>query len=341
MKLYGKEIDKVEFFRRAKLKQVVSLDVSQSVDGPSKGVTRYDFRNGSGMEFTVLPDKCLDIPTLRYKGYNLALNGNIVNPALAIPTVRTESARYMGGGMMFTAGLYNAGYPNEDADGEFHPIHGRVSMVPAQNAYTKQGFEDDGRYIMECGGVVVENGFGGRSLQLTRKITTEMGVSELLIEDTLENLSPNPCEYMILYHSNFGWPMLDEGLRCIFPKGKITPRTPQAAEGIADAEKITAPVDGFFEHCYFREADPDENGWATYKIENDKLGIGAYISCDLSTLPILVQWKSMAPGGYALGLEPTNNFINGRKTAKEEGTIPVIEGYGKVKFKVKIGCYDL
>jgi hypothetical protein len=271
----------------------------------------------------------------------MAVGGTITAPSLALPLNKFESGRYMGGGMMFTAGLYNAGYPNEDADGEYHPIHGRVSLVPAQDTYVKQGFADDGSYVMECGGTMIENGAGGKSLSLTRKITTEAGKSEILLEDTLENLTARETQYMILYHSNFGWPMLDEGLRCIFPKAKITPRTPQAEAGLADAEKITAPVDGFFEHCFFREAEPDENGWATHKIENDKIGVGAYISQDLSTLPILLQWKSMAPGGYALGLEPTNNYINGRSAAIADGTIPKIGPYGKIKFSIKIGFYDL
>jgi len=36
--------------------------------GKAQGVRAIDVRNGAGLEFTVLPDRCLDIAWLSYKG---------------------------------------------------------------------------------------------------------------------------------------------------------------------------------------------------------------------------------------------------------------------------------
>jgi len=40
------------------------------VDGKAKGVRAYDVKNGSGLEFTILADRCLDIAGLSFKGNN-------------------------------------------------------------------------------------------------------------------------------------------------------------------------------------------------------------------------------------------------------------------------------
>lgn len=40
--------------------------------GKAEGVRAVDVKNGSGLEFTVLPDRCMDIAWLSYKGNNLS-----------------------------------------------------------------------------------------------------------------------------------------------------------------------------------------------------------------------------------------------------------------------------
>jgi hypothetical protein len=44
----------------------------------------------------------------------------------------------------------------------------------------------------------------------------------------------------------------------------------------------------------------------------------------------------MAGGDYALGLEPTNCFIMGRKLERENGTLPVLKAFESVKHAVTI-----
>ena len=40
-------------------------------DGPARGVRAFDVRNGKGMSLTVMADRGMDIPFLRYKGVNV------------------------------------------------------------------------------------------------------------------------------------------------------------------------------------------------------------------------------------------------------------------------------
>ena len=54
------------------------------------------------------------------------------------------------------------------------------------------------------------------------------------------------------------------------------------------------------------------------------------------TLPILAEWRSMAAGDYALGLEPANNYIMGRHDERENGTLPVLKAFESITNTVKI-----
>lgn len=56
----------------------------------------------------------------------------------------------------------------------------------------------------------------------------------------------------------------------------------------------------------------------------------------LRRLTILVQWRSMASGDYACGLEPGNSYIMGRKQERENGTLPVLKPFETVKTEVSI-----
>ena len=49
----------------------------------------------------------------------------------------------------------------------------------------------------------------------------------------MTNLSGNPAEMQMLYHINFGTPILDPGAKVVAPVEAIVPRDPRAAEGIA------------------------------------------------------------------------------------------------------------
>jgi hypothetical protein len=77
------------------------------------------------------------------------------------------------------------------------------------------------------------------------------------------------------------------------------------------------------------------------KLENEELGIGLYIEYDKENLPNLTQWKSMKSGDYALGIEPCNCFVKGRKEERENGTLKTIAAFSKLEFKLKIGFYGI
>ena len=108
-----------------------------------------------------------------------------------------------------------------------------------------------------------------------------------------------------------------------------------------DWDKITAPIENETENLIFHTLKPDVDKVITVKLENPKLGIGAYIQYDSEYLPYLVEWKCMRSGEYALGIEPSNNLIGGMRAEREAGRSRKISAGEKHVIKVVLGFYVL
>jgi hypothetical protein len=342
MKLLGKEYTKKDLLRYCgNIKQIAGITETRFSDGKADGMKNFYVKTGGGLEYTVLPGKCLDISSLNYKGINLSFlaKPGIISSQYGYP-FENEFVNYMTGGMLFTAGLQNVGPSCRDDNGVFHPLHGRIGITPAENPYAKCYWDKDD-YILESGGIMRESALFGHNLSLTRKITSKLGENEIEITDILENNAPESEEFMLLYHFNFGFPFLDENTTLHFPQNTAIPHTEIAKDGIQASETITKPQDGFFEHVFFRDIKEDAYGFVIINVENKALGIGAYIKYEKKNLPNLTQWKSMRSGDYALGIEPCNCYVNGRKGERENGTLKKIKPFSKLTYKLIIGTYTI
>ena len=69
-----------------------------------------------------------------------------------------------------------------------------------------------------------------------------------------------PAPRRLLYHVNFGAPLLDEGARFVAPAATVVPRDPRAAEGIATWDQYGAPETGYAEQVYFLKLHADAAG---------------------------------------------------------------------------------
>ncbi|MBQ5973411.1 MAG: DUF4432 family protein [Oscillospiraceae bacterium] len=341
-RLFGRDYTRNEFLMYAgNPSNFAGVTPMTYTDGKAAGTRALEVRTGTGFEFTLLPDKCLDIRSLRYRGVTLSqsakngLTGNLWGQP--IPGNFPSS---VSGGMLFTAGLRNAGPESVEPDGTFHQCHGNIGVTPAENLCARAWWDGD-EYRIEASGTMRESALFGHNLMLTRTVSTKLGSDELEITDVLENLNGLDEEFCILYHFNFGFPFLTEALKLDFGRNTCQPRTPQAAAGLAEAERIIHPELDFFEHVFFRAMEPDPDGFARVRAENPLLGIGAEIAYEAKNLPNLCQWKSMRAGDYSLGIEPANMYIMGRAAEREHGTLPVLEGFGRREFRLKLRAYSL
>ena len=302
-------------------------------EGNARGVALYQVTTAGGLEFDILADSGLDIGHLRYKGVNISYTtkNGYDSPSRFLP-VPGFFGRYFPGGMLFTCGLLSAGPENTDTkDGGFQPLHGRIHGQGARGLF---GYVEGENIVV--GGELTETEQGGCNFSLRRKYTVPVWGSELLIEDEITNLTPSPFEYMMLYHMNFGWPMLSERAVLELPeKRKVTPRTPYAEQGLAKQCEFCEPINNEEEQVFFNEMESEPYA----RLKNPELGITAEVSWSLDTLPILAQWKNMTSGDYVLGLEPSSCYIMGRERERKEGRLMTLEPFGSVKNCVRLKLY--
>jgi hypothetical protein len=186
-------------------------------------------------------------------------------------------------------------------------------------------------------GVLRETALFGYVLQLHRRIILPAFGSRIIIEDTVENLTPRTEEFMLLYHCNFGYPLISEKARLVLPEPrKTTPRSDFAQTGLGRECTFDPPVDGEEERVFFHEMKEFRA-----RVENPFAGIAVTLTWSSDTLPVLAQWRSMASGDYVLGLEPSNNFIMGRVKERENGTLQTIGAFGSIRTKLEFAFEQL
>ena len=306
--------------------QLVTLRRVTVSEGRAKGTEIIEVKSAGGLELDILPDAGLDIGQARYKGVNMSwMSKNGYDSPAAISPYETEFVNTFPGGLLYTCGLRSAGPANRDGD-EWHPLHGRAHGLSAEQVCAR--VEDD---TIVVSGVLRETALFGHVLQLRREYRIPVFGARIELRDRLTNLAHQAEEYQLLYHCNFGWPLVSAEAHVELPEARrTTPRTPFAAAGLGRETTFTEPVPGEEERVFFHE---DMAHRAS--IVNPAIDTRMTITWS-DTLPILCHWRSMASGDYVCGLEPSNSYIMGRADERKNGTLPVLEPFESVETGVTI-----
>ena len=216
-------------------------------EGRARGSQVIEVATAGGLQLDLLPDSGLDIGQARYRGVNMSWiskNGPDA-PRYDMP-FENEFLKYFPGGLLYTGGLRSCGPANRDGD-EWHPLHGRFHGLSAGQVCAK--VEDD---VIVVSGVIRETSLFGHALELKREYRIPVFGAEIQLTDAVTNLTHQSEEFQLLYHCNFGWPLVCEEARVELPeRRRTTPRTPFAATGLGQEETFTAPVPGEEERVFF------------------------------------------------------------------------------------------
>lgn len=301
-------------------------------EGRAKGTTVLEVTTAGGLQMDILPDTGFDIGQVRYKGVNMSfISKNGYDSPFTYSAAEGEFVNSFPGGMLCTCGLRNVG-PGCNDGGAWHPLHGRIHTTPAEQV---SGCIENNCFVIS--GVLRETALFGHALELRRRIEIPVFGSEIEITDTLTNLTSRAEEFMLLYHFNFGYPMLSKKAKLTLPAGRETlPRSEFAKEGLGRECRFDDPVDGEQERVYFHHLP---ESWAN--LSNSELGISAELSWNGGNLPILTQWRSLASGDYVLGLEPSNCYVMGRAAERENGSLKELDGFSSIKYQVNLSFNDL
>ncbi|MDD5704885.1 MAG: aldose 1-epimerase family protein [Kiritimatiellae bacterium] len=306
--------------RVGRMAQLASIRRLVADDGMGRGMRALEVNNGSGLAFTVYPDRALDIGQAYFKGIPIAW---IAAGGEAAPQFYNESGlgwlRTFGGGLLTGCGLTNVGSPCT-ADGEAHGLHGRLSHLIAEDVNTASEWSQD-TYRLTIRGCVRQSRVFGENLTLARELSTAYGENCITVRDVVENRGFRPSPFMLLYHLNLGWPLVDEGATIEMSPHEVVPRDDHAATGVREWSQFSAPVPGYAERVFYHSLPPDAQGLASARLANPKLGIALRVSYRLAELPYLIQWRMMGQGEYVLGLEPANCYPEGQVNIAKRGLL--------------------
>jgi hypothetical protein len=241
--------------------------------------------------------------------------------------------------MVATCGLTYAGAPTVD-QGESLGLHGRIDHLPAANVWADGGWRGD-EYEMWVRGRMRETVVFGEDLTLTRRVSARLGESRLLIRDIVKNRGFQRTPHMILYHCNFGFPLLMEGSEMIASAKTVVPRDDVAAPGLDNHARFEAPIEGYEEQVFYHDMIADENGYVTVLLVNREFnngqGLGAYVRYRQEELPRFIQWKNVCAGTYVTGFEPANCLVEGRDKDRERGILQFLEPGEEREYILEIG----
>ncbi len=340
MQLYGRSVSKEDITRRVgHISQIAGARASELTSGLAKGVDAIDVKTGTGFEFTVLPGRGLDIAWASYKGVPVGYMSKtgIVGPAYFIEEGTRGFLRNFFAGLLTTGGLSNIGSPSEEG-GEHFGLHGRISNIPAEDVGVSQDWQGDD-YVIRIAGAVRQARVFGECLLLHREITTRLGSNALVVRDVVENAGPRAEPAVLLYHCNFGYPMVSADSRIVTSGGKVEPRHPTPVEAVADHDRLGDPTAGYVEQVFYHSLKA-QDGRAFAVVFNEQLGIGAYVRYRADTLPQFVQWKMLGEQDYALGFEPATHRLEGRAELLRQGQVSPLAVGERRTFEVEIGVVD-
>jgi len=309
-------------------------------DGRGGNMRGIDVNSGSGLQYTILPDRGMDISLASYKGQNLvylSCNGE-THPAFFEP----ENFGWLNtftGGLLTTCGLTYLGAPVKDGEEQLG-LHGRYSTIPARQVADLSGWVGD-EYHIKLRGIIEEGHIFGNKLRLEREISSVQGQNIIGIQDTVTNFGYKSSPYTILYHMNFGYPLLCEYSELIIDPEDTSPATPFAAEGINEFRRFIKPQANCQEQVYYHTMKADSKGETNVCLQNKKLGISLKIKFNTARLPYFTEWKMMGMGEYVLGLEPGNVHAKNRVALREDNILPYLKAGESVTNNIEVLLSDL
>lgn len=324
------------------MSQVAGVRRAELVEGNERGADLVEVFNGSGFCFSVLPGRALDIASAHYKGMSLCFRGSVgdIGPAFYEPQGYGWMRSFFGG-LLTSCGMTFVGHPEVDPEAENQELglHGRLANIPAKGVLAEANWEGD-EYVIRVRGRMREAEVFATNLEMTREISTVLGEKCLRIHDRIENLSVDPSPLMIVYHTNPGFPLLDEGTRLVVQSQKTTEWQEDREVDPTAYTVVRAPQQQVHDDVYIHRLIADDDGNVHVGLINDSLQLGLYWKFPLAEIPILNQWQHFHRGTYVTGIEPGNCSVLGRAWNRKHGTLQYIQPGEVREFHLEIGVLD-
>ncbi|MCD6416065.1 MAG: aldose 1-epimerase family protein [Planctomycetes bacterium] len=331
------------------------------MDGPPWEINKFTLKGGKqhGVELVEIDNGCMSVLIVPSRGMGIleactdevSLGWNsrvrqVVHPSFVDQTARGGLGWLSGfNEMMCRCGLAFHGAPGEDmvpsntgAEKKVDlTLHGTIANSPA--SYLCVDVQLEPPYELSVTGRVYDTQMFGPSYRLTSTVSTTPGASEFRVDDMIENLNATPSEMELLYHCNFGPPLLGEGARVLAPVKFACPRDARAKEGMDQWETYGPPDVDFTEQVYFLRLHGDANDRTVVALVDPQEQMAASIRFSTTELPAFTIWKNtMAEAdGYVTGLEPGTDYPNSRSFERDKGRVAQLPAGGSCNISLVFG----
>jgi hypothetical protein len=318
--------------------------------GKQEGVDVIVVNNGK-LTFTVIPTRGMSV--LRVTSGDITLGWDssvkeVVHPSL-INLQNRGGLGWLEGfnEWMVRCGLEWAGHPGKDKfinntgdEAEMDlTLHGRIGNIPASEVEVVIDRQPPHR--LRIRGRVDERQFYGPKLELWTEISTEPGSTSFRIEDTLTNFSAYEQEFELIYHANYGPPLLEKDARFVGAVKRITPFNAHAAKSTASFAQYVAPTKGFVEQVYMIEPFADAQNLTTVMLHNAAADKAVTMRYDITQLPYFTLWKNTTAveEGYVTGLEPGTSSPANRSIERKAGRLAKLKPNEARRFAIEVGLH--
>jgi len=318
--------------------------------GKQEGVDLIVIDNGA-MQIRLIPTRGLNVLDVKLGEMRLGWDSpvkEVVHPQ----HIRLDSRGGLGwlegfNEWMVRCGLEYAGHPGKDEfiNNTGDPstmdltLHGKIGNIPASEVQVIIDPPPSNRIRVR--GIVHERAFYGPKLELTAELSTVPGTNTIRVEDSIKNNGAYDQEFQIIYHTNFGAPLLQKDAKLIAPVKHLAPMNAHAAEGIDAFATYAGPTKGFVEQVYLLETYADANKRTEILLENAAADRGVSMSYSTEQLPYLTIWKNTAAveDGYVTGLEPGTGYPFNRRIERQFGRVPKLAPGQSRSFVIDVGLH--
>lgn len=305
-----------------------SIEQKVLLGGKQEGSKVITLTSKNGLTIMLSPTRGMDL--LRVTGHGVRLGwdspvNEVVNPAY----INLESRNGLGwldgfNEMMVRCGFEWTGHP-VTKDGVIYTLHGKAGNTPASKVEIT--VDEKAPYEIRIRGLLKEHTFKKANLETWTELRYVPGSDSFTVHDVLTNQADYPHDYQIIYHSNFGTPILEENARFIAPLESVSPFNDYAKKGLDHWATYGAPTKDFDEMVFNLKPKADSRGKTVAAVINSKGDKGASIEFDTHQLPLLTMWKNTdtLKQGYVTGIEPGTNYAYPVTVEKEQGRVKQLQ----------------
>ena len=305
--------------------------------GKQEGVDIIEVDNGS-LKFTIVPTRGMGILKAELDGMQRGWNSpvkEVVHPQF-INLQERAGLGWLDGfnEWIVRCGIEFMGHPGKDnfitnvGNKAEMPLtlHGKIANIPASEVEIL--IDQEPPHLIRIRGIVYERMFYGPKFKLWTEISTTPGSNSLRMDDKITNQGGFDQEFEILYHVNFGPPLLEEGAQFVGAIKEVFPFNAHAAKYINHYKIYEDPVLGFIEQVYCMHPYADDNKMTQIMIQNKAANRALSMTFSVDQLPIVNLWKntSSLEEGYVTGLEPGTSFPYNRRIERKFGRVPILKG---------------